>query len=204
MQINFSSNKPNNPNFKSKKVPNCLYHFTTGTLHKRMVESGYIKCSNSIPTGVYLFDLVEFFNDWKRIKARQIGDLRRGLLCSTLKGSNDKLVLLRIPTKNININELRIRSQEVFWNNTSSIGKINESAPEQYFHGAPATQSRQYKQKHVAIEFIYPEKIALSAVQKVGEVYDRFQTGFQEIPLFDIFHSLLHEQPEEKALYTLC
>lgn len=204
MQINYFNNKPNNPNFKSKKVPNCLYHFTTDTLHKRMMESGSIKCSNLAPAGVYLIDLISFLKDWKRVKARQMGDIRRVLLCTALKGSNDKVVLLRVPTKNIDLNKLRIRSLEVFWDNTTCLGNTKKTAPDQYFNGLPATESRYYRQNHVAVEFICPEDIPLTGVQKVGEVSDKFHSGFQNMPLFDIFYSILQGQPEEKALYTLC
>lgn len=203
--VTFPTNNGQNqsiPNFCSKKIPRNLYHFTTDTNYKRIMESGEVGLGGNVLYGVFMVDLTNFFKAWTCSKTWNSTDLRRMLIKQVLKSPDDKLVLLRVPTKKIDLDKLLIRSQEVFF----GIQKERTVPHERMLHytcGIPATKAKHFKRKNEAIEYIYPEQISADCTEKVGEFEDKFHSNLQKTPLNEIFSGLLKGQPEEKALVML-
>lgn len=95
----------------SKILPRFLYHLTSRANYESIMASGVLKkakpeeiCSE----GVYMLELTNFFKRWRCSEAWYNRNLQEQLVA---KVANGDMVILRIPTKEINTDKLRIRSQ---------------------------------------------------------------------------------------------
>jgi len=185
MQINPQFQKFNNQknqdmsSFGNKKIPRFLYHFTTESNYQSMLKNGEIKTAKTGAfQGFYMVDLNNLLKRWNASKDWENLDLREELLRQVRK-LGEKVVVIRIPTENIDKNKLLIRSQNKLlplsrdtylealanWKKT---GEIPNAKFEHLFIGDKATNSKRYKQRKEAIEYIYPAKLDISMTQKVG------------------------------------
>lgn len=94
-------------------VPRYIYHMTNRKNYLEMCKTGQINTSRDdfIGQGIFMIDLENFFKHWgKGIYNNNSHFYQSNLIEHCLKDSFD-LVILRIPTKNLEHENLRIRSQ---------------------------------------------------------------------------------------------
>jgi hypothetical protein len=130
--------------------------------------------------GVFMSELQNLFKRWTVSKDWFGRDLRTELLTQVVKKTGNKIVVLKIPTANLDKNILLIRSQNKLFLNRGKAelvelakrwketGEILDGKFKEIFVGEKATSSKLYKQRKEAIEYIYPEEIDMSKVQKIG------------------------------------
>ena len=208
--------KNNQINFGNRKIPRFLYHLTNEENYRFMLNEGKIRIDKNYHSlqGVYMIELSNFLKRWG-ISSDWNGDnLRRKLLQQASNTHNSKIVLLKIPTANINKEKLVVRSQNSFFRvlyNGLSIkdlkpGKTTRKSPDVVFRhtlfGDPAINAKSYKQRKEAIEYIYPDEILISDVQKIGEA-EINPKNVDKISLRFFFSKLLKGQPEQKAVALL-
>ena len=107
--------KESNP----KKKPRFLYHLTTKENYANMLQTGEINPSSDKLCGqnIFMFDMINFFKRWTKqfeggVYAKSIDKM---LLCRMVGKKDSTIVLLRIPTKSMNIEKLSIRSQDALF-----------------------------------------------------------------------------------------
>ena len=131
--------------------------------------------------------------------------LSLALLKQTSKDSG-KIVCLRIPTKNLDHDMLKIRSQNrLGLAEKDSSGRIIEHITK----GAPAKDANLYKQRKEAIEYIYQDDIPMDNVELVGmtEIPEITMDNLavwskaeQRNVVLDALKKLFQGQPEAKGL----
>lgn len=89
------------------KIPRYLYHMTSPENYQKMLESGVLKPMGCrLPDGVYMLELDSFGKYWSK-------SLRNDLCDQIFRsGDSKQIVMLKIPTKNLNSTKLRIRTQK--------------------------------------------------------------------------------------------
>ena len=241
----------------SSVIPRYLYHLTSKSNYKQIISSGFLKTSkpeSACNGGVFMLELTNFFKRWGTSKNWE-GNMQKELLFKV--GANDAgdVVILRIPTKRLDINKLRVRSQNrlnefVKLNNDgeeklvklqqdyikSELSKLDTSVlstdeyinkchgisqkamekfpfPEERLYvpisehivsGAPAKERKLFQQRKEAIEYIYPNEIPASVVEKIGETnVDDILLPAEKCSLINIFSRLLRGTPEAKTTLLL-
>jgi hypothetical protein len=168
--------------------------------YESIMSQGVLKMSDEIVEGVFTIELTNFFKRWRSHKSWQNvwGDsLQEALLEHTANGS-DEIVMLKIPTVNINTSKLAIRSQNTFFSwfkeNDSNIRKFkskidtksatedevirnyigtiakNTKEGKMMLGEIPAYLNKHYMQKKQALEYVYKDNIPVSQIEKLGEV----------------------------------
>ena len=176
-------------------IPRFLYHITTKKNYASMLKSGHIRTSADILpvsnlNGVFMFDLQNFAKRWTSTYCDLGEDIGKVNLGSALLYKNPDIVLLKIPTKNFDINKLRVRCQD-----TTNTGY-------HAINGDSARLQRLYTQRKKPIEYIYDQNINISDVEKIGEI----ELGRGDIKNcvkskpFDILLKLFKGHPEEKGI----
>ncbi len=177
-------------------IPRFLYHITSRENYSSMLKDGIIKtsadvCPVSKLNGVFMFDMKNFAkrwsNTWIDIENLHVNLGTALMTKNSVVGAKD-VVLLKIPTKNMNINKLKVRPQ---LKDTIKADK--------------AIYQSIYTRRKNPIEYIYEENIDVSKVQKLGEttlkyaseddLYKRIKDKPTEILL-----QLLKGQPEAKGV----
>ena len=108
-----------NPN----KIPRFLYHLTTKSNYQKMLETGAIKPAKEGLCGenIFMLDITNFFKRWTKFNA--IGGNHQKRLLKKVSGANKQdVVLLKIPTKQLQKEKLGIRSQDVIYSNAEYLG----------------------------------------------------------------------------------
>ena len=182
-------------------VPRYLYHMTRKKNYEQILEKGLINAysdtGHSDLCGVFMFDLKNFekrwANTWFNIDDMKV-NLGRALLSkhasnSGIGGVTQDIVMLRIPTKNMDISKLKIRRQDVM-NLDEADCAIYQSV---------------YTRRKIPIEYIYESDIDVSDVQKIGEMSIRIKNEEElkkiiELKPFDLLLKLFKGQPEEKGI----
>lgn len=180
-------------------LPRYLIHLTSKKNYESMLENGVLRTGgrgDKIP-GVYTLELGNFFRWWNKTKSWNGEKISIELLDQVKKGS-DEIVALRIPTKELDTDALRIRSQSRYFGRKKSIDPDENLRHISY--GDSATNWKRYKDRKEAIEFIYQGDIPITKTQKIGEaVVDTTKP----ISLKEIFSNLFKGKPEEQALVLL-
>lgn len=107
-----------NPN----KIPRFLYHLTTKSNYEKMLKTGVMKTSKEGLCGemVFLLDIKNFFKRWTKFN---LGGSHQKRLLAKVSGVNkEDVVLLKIPTKQLNRERLGIRSQDALYSNAEYLG----------------------------------------------------------------------------------
>ena len=202
-------------------VPKNLYHLTTKQNYKSMLEDGILDVGGEqdFIQGIFMFDLVNFFKRWAPSKANGAIDKRK-ILLKYVSGYGDDLVLLKIPTKELEKKNLLVRSvdrasslerRKEFVEIEKNWKKTGVSPKNEFKHlieGDAAKNSKFYKKRKEAIAFIYPDEIDMSKVEKIGTIrpyqdllINEMNTG--ENFLLKAFKEALKGKPEEKAMVVL-
>ncbi len=189
------------------KIPRFLYHLTNAENYKSILKDGKIKPNilMSEPQGVFMIELNNFFKHWsnqfsKFNNSSSMSDLKIDLINQVKKESN-KIVLLKIPTSNLEKQKLIIRSQNrLFTPMPFNSGKqVWSEWNENRFSGYPVEKSNLFNQRKEAIEYVFKGDIE---GQKIGE-FDFDKTLGDQVSIKTIFSQLLRGQPEEKALVNI-
>lgn len=189
------SGKPNLPRF--------LYHITSKKNYESMLKSGEIRTSHdayldSNLEGVFMFDLKNFAKRWtstffKFKEADEKFNLGSALVCK-----NSDIVLLKVPTRKMNVDKLKIRVQDDT--------KVNYHT----LNGDSAKFQTLYTRRKKPIEYIYNQNIDISDVQKIGEVNLNINLDnrselieFMQKRPFETLLKLFNGTPEEKCVQKM-
>lgn len=187
-------------------IPRYLYHMTTKQNYESILKSGKIHtscdCSRSNLDGVFMFDMQNFSKRWANTMLQTPNakaNLGTVLLCKNItefenmtKGID--IVLLKIPTKGMDISKLKVRPQLV--PSELNAGILN---------GDSALYKSLYTRRKNAIEYIYENNIDTSCLEKIGTATLKFESiddlakTAQASP-FDILLNLVKGHPEEKCV----
>lgn len=185
--------KPATSNIGKHKIPRYLYHLTTESNYLSMLNEGNIKLGGEYDKvkGIYIIELANFFKRWFIMNKDGFSgnDLRQKLVKQVMKNSEGDIIILKIPTKNIDRDRLLIRNQNNLFKNYDYYVSKSDSAK----------NSGLYKQRKQAIEYIYPDEINISQVEKIGSTKVKIHT-FAGV---EFFSKLLKGTPEEKSIKLL-
>jgi len=161
---------------KSSKpaIPRYLYHVTTKKNYEAMLKSGEIIGSHdgnfmSNLEGVFMFDLKNFLKRWSSTYFKCDNGTTINLGAALIGKNRTDAVVLRVPTKNFNVDKLKIRAQD----------NLNST-----YHGLNGDYARfqsLYTRNKKPIEYIYGQNIKMSDVQKVGEINIGIPENFYEL-----------------------
>lgn len=187
-------------------IPRYLYHVTSKKNYDLMLKSGEIFGTHdgnimSNLEGVFLFDLKNFSKRWLSTYF-DMGEVKINLGAALLGKNSANAVVLRIPTKNFDVDKLKIRVQKKFKDDYHSL------------NGDYARFQTLYTRRKKPIEYIYGQNINISDVEKIGEVelgfpdkYDFFE--FEEVinfftkKPFEELLKIFRGQPEEKGILAM-
>lgn len=198
------------------KVKRYLYHMTSEENYKKMLEDGRIRTSEDFhldSEGIFMTELENLAKRWRTAKEwneimpenKDGVYLSLGLLKQVSKDSKN-IVCLRIPTKYMNHNALKIRSQNKL------VNPEKEAFRSHITYGAPAKDANLYKQRKEAIEYIYEHDIPMNQVELVGkaevpqiseESFLTWSAGKQKDVVKNFFLNLFKDQPEVKGIETM-
>ncbi len=217
------------------KIPRYIYHLTTQKNYNSMLKDGFLKPSEDTfcRDGVFFFELINFFKRWKSHSDWGGTNLQMDLINQVKKHFSDGLVLLKIPTENLNHEKLKIRSQNRlfswFYKNECAVDKIKnsetnrankflrvkkllystttEQCANHICEGSSAQDSSLFKKRKEAIEYIYQDNIPIDKVEKLGEIEAYLIRFFirdkKENPIKNIFLELLKGYNEQKGAELL-
>ena len=99
------------------KIPRFIYHMTNKGNYESIIRDGVIKTSRDelLGRGVFTTELTNFFKRWRKNSSWENNSLQERLLQQISKGE-DEIVILRIPTANLDSDKLVIRSQNRLFN----------------------------------------------------------------------------------------
>ena len=192
------------------KIKRYLYHFTSIDKYEKMLTDKKMKLSYKDSylnkPGIFMVDLPNYTNRWLNNDTYWSTQNMALTLMSETCHNQDKLVCLRIPTKNLDHSKLKIRSQDEFFNHQK---KFLTPAPEHIKTGDEAKNRGLYTQRKECIEHIYQDEIPMDNVELVGIVdidknkvcrrYDE-RGAKQKNIVIDILKRLFKGQPEEKGI----
>lgn len=184
-------------------LPRYLYHVTSRKNYESILKSGEIRTSHdaylaSNLEGVFMFDLKNFAKRWTTTFfdfGEEYGKINLG---STLISKNSDMVVLKVPTKKMDINKLKVRVQD---ENKSDFHALN---------GASARFQTLYTRRKKPIEYIYGQNIKVSETEKIGELKLDFTSDDRDDFLkfvankpFDSLIKLFKGKPEENCIKAM-
>lgn len=210
-------------------IPRYIYHLTTKLNYTEMLNKGFVRVSSKDPytDGIFCIELTNFFKRWGENSSwsYQTNNLQYELLKKISLKSD--IVILRIPTKKLNKDKLKIRSQNIFFNwlqnafhrkyflpdeRMSAYNFIKDNSSEQIANIVTAKISAtdkacHYKRHKHAIEYIYQDNIPITLIEQIGEINIRdFKNSEQynpSTPVKSIFLELLKGTSERKGAQFL-
>lgn len=183
-------------------IPRYLYHMTTKQNYESILKSGKIHtspdCGMSNLDGVFMFDMQNFSKRWANTVIQTPNaeaNLGTALFCKNICNFEDvtnglDIVLLKIPTKGMDISKLKVRPQ------SANTGILN---------GDSALYKSIYTRRKNAIEYIYEQNIDVSNIENIGTTTLKFgsiedlKKQAKKSPL-DILLNLVKDRPEEKCV----
>jgi hypothetical protein len=173
------------------KIPRYLYHITTINNYNQMLKDGYFKISEECNRGkgIYMFEMQNMIKHYKDFDGNRNLKL---LLGQAVGRDGSDAVLLRIPTSKMDAGKLVIRD------NTGG-GRNGMNSCITQALGDSALASKLYKQRKVALEYIYPEQISMDNITVVGTSEDIIQESITENAVLEMWKNLTKNQPEQKG-----
>ena len=214
-------NKCNITNFRSRKIPRYIYHFTNEHAYKSMCNDGFIKATTKDSfikdKAVFLIELENFCKNWGFNKSwDQFSEpLQESLLMlasyfttPSLIESKNKLVILKIPTDKLDSEKLFIRSENKFFEQILSVKKdttdLHPNIKQNLEGNTPATKSKLYKNRKEAIEYIYKGDIPIENAEQIGQILDINTLNYDKNnSVKSILQKILEGFPEENAIKHL-
>ncbi len=147
-------------------VPRFLYHITDmegfeGIQKKQRILKTQDTWSRYI-NGVFMVDLRNYTKRWASDCTVHTESKARDMLWQCAHGDRD-LVIFRIPTANLDKDELIIRSQKVYFRDKNSKKHTEHSD-----YGVSARWQKLYSRRKEPIEFVYTKAIDLKDVEVLG------------------------------------
>ena len=214
-------NNCNITNFRSRKVPRYIYHFTNEHAYKSMCNDGFIKATTKDvfikDKSVFLVELENFSKNWGFNKSwdKFPEPLQESLLMlasyfttpSSIENKN-KLVILKIPTDKLDSEKLFVRSENKFFEQLLSDKKDAKNLHpdiKQHLEGnTPATKSKLYKNRKEAIEYIYKDNIPIEKAEQIGQILNINTLDYDKNnSVKSILQKILEGLPEENAIRHL-
>ena len=224
LQENFNNSSINtqtdyNIGFGQKKCPRYIYHITRRYKYEKMLSDGYLKTSTKDAyikePAIFAIELQNFFKNWGYNKAwnnktfpeplfQALLD-KIGSKCDVLNVWLSKFVILKIPTKSLDKDKLKIRSQKTFFEQIMSddCRKMPNSTVKDHLSGhTPATQSRRYNNRKEAIEYIYLDDIPIDKIEVVNNLHPLFKPSILDTQneYLNILKNLFKGTPQENEL----
>lgn len=204
-------------NFQRRKIPRYIYHLTSEANYNSILEDGALKPSYNkffVDKGVYAIELSNFFKNWKKDRSWGYDDLQYSLLrkvvhwfSSSFNRNKGNLVILRIPTANLDTGKLTIRSQNKLFRHEEDFHKLYPALREHLKGKTPANEAPLYKNRKEAIEYIYSDEISINNIQQIGNIVNiaslRKDIRFSSNPVKFIMQAALSGTPECKELKEL-
>ncbi len=205
-QLGKSAVKSSARSVKSSKpnLPRYLYHITSTKNYESMLKSCEIRtsldaCPASNLEGVFMFDLKNFAKRWTSTFCNINDHVKVNLASSLICKNFDSIVVLKIPTKTMNIDKLKVRVQEA-----------QNTLNNHYLNGDSARFQTLYTRRKKPIEYIYGENINISDAEKIGELNlklnleekDKILDFVNKRP-FDSLLKLFKGTPEEKCIQAM-
>lgn len=207
----------NRAHYGKHKIKRYLYHMTSEENYKKMLETGRIQLSSDRTLdygGVFMTELENLAKRWRVSKDWNIvmpenkdGVFLSMALIQQVAKDSKRVVCLRIPTKYLDHNALKVRSQNKL---------IGSEATNKYkshvAQGAPAKDANLFKQRKEAIEYIYQDEIPMSQVELAGiaDVPQLSEASFktwsaarQKDTTKNFFLNLFKGQPEAKGIEAM-
>ena len=192
------------------KVKRYLYHFTSINNYEKILKDKKIKlsCKDKYlnKPSVFMVDMPNFTRCWLNNDTYWTTENMALTLISEVCHEQDKLVCLRIATKNLDHSKLKIRSQDAFFQHAK---RWLEPAPKHIITGDEAKNRGLYTQRKECIEHIYQDEIPIENVDFVGiadidnnKVCRRYSErgAVQKNIVIDVLKRLFKGRPEEKGV----
>lgn len=204
------------------RLPRYLYHITTEDAYKSILESGKIvpsQCMDS-PAGIFLFDIKNFTRYWR--ETIDIAEQPRTTLLDMVANKSQfgdakcNIVMLRIPTKNLDARTMRLRRQKLCRMGKGNLQKEQENffkdpykfsnslkGMQYSMQGESIANVSKYNQRKEALEYIIPEEISINNIGLVGKVsvdkaaLSKAADDKKDLP--QIWKELTDGTPERKA-----
>lgn len=174
-----------NISFGHKKIPRYIYHFTRQQKYESMLRDGYLKameCDAYLKQpAVFAVDLQRFFKNWGFSNAwnnkYEPDPLYQSLLMKVAYPETpfstwlNQFAILKIPTKILDKNKLKIRSQKTFFEQMSTDNplEIKDIQILKHMSGeTSAIKARLFNNRKEAIEYIYLDDIPIEQVEKLN------------------------------------
>lgn len=117
-------------------IPRYLYHLTDAASFEKIKSTGYIKPNKPNKSfagqAVFTFELQNVLERWQKFLTRQGKDTLLGMLIDLPRMHN--LVLLKIPTKNLDKSKLLIRSQDWYFSPNKELPKSQIDKMNKYWN----------------------------------------------------------------------
>lgn len=160
---------------------------------EKILESGGLKVQQGIDTKgtprLFLFNLENVLNAWANGGKRDY----LAKILQMAKKNDDKLVMLRIDAKSLDVSKLKIRTLDKLF----QIMKNND-INNPFLQGENSGLSYIYKQRKTPFEYMYSNDISMENISKVGDVV------LNASPQYNIFcdgkaimQSLIKNSPEK-------
>lgn len=158
-------------------LPKYLYHLTNKKCYVAIMRSGEIRPSKDTIDGVYMFDMKDFQKNWRTNPNYHKSRVLAEDLVSQAMKKESGLVLMRIPTENLNPNNFVIRPQDelnsylhsehftslkVKYRAYDEVLKHKEEFPDYIKDGYSLDKSGEFYDEGRAVEYIYKGSIDLN------------------------------------------
>lgn len=157
-------------------LPKYLYHLTNKKCHNAIIRSGKIKPSKDTIDGVYMFDMKDFQQNWRtNPNYHKSRTLAEELISQAIKKETG-LVLMRIPTENLNPNDFSIRPQDELnsylrgedftslkekYKDYDEVLNHKDELPDYIREGYTPNKANEFFEEGRAVEYIYKGTIDL-------------------------------------------
>ena len=203
------------------KLPRYMYHITTEETYLSMLKDGKIKpheCMDSA-AGTFLFDIKNFTRFWR--KTKNVAEQPRTTLLSMVAGklgfqTKGNIVMLRIPSSELDARTLRVRRQDLCRSGHGNILQEQENFMQNKFkfsdslenlryimQGESIANVPKYNQRKLAIEYVTPQEIPIEKVELIGkanvstEELDKAHWNMIDLP--EIWKEMTKGKAEHKA-----
>ena len=176
--------------FANRKTPRYLYHLTNQENLAQILKDGKLKISNCDEIdGVFMFNIQNLFKRWRFDIDEELKDFHIGLalLAQALK-NNKNVFVLRIPTKALKHENLKVRSQKTLLSDT-------KEAMNHRINGVNIEKSRHFTEKKEALEYIYTDEIPVTQANVIGNA------NIQE-NIFETFFNNSKDRETQKDFFT--
>ena len=207
--------KESNP----KKTPRFLYHLTTKENYANMLQTGEINPSSDKLCGqnIFMFDMINFFKRWtKQFEGGALAkSIDKMLLCKMVGKKDTSIVLLRIPTKSMNIEKLCIRSQDALFTAGDYVLQTQKSLLNKYNCASIAELLEIIKNDEKALHVTNVYKLSIQAnltsAKINGKIFarnkkdgDSYRYGKMTHKLKKLFNDVKLSQKQRQTIPVIC